>query len=200
MNLLELKLLVYKKRNWQYNFIKLSELPEKFETDKTIRVSIHEKESIINISSTSETQLSSAMNTVADVIGKVNFSVIQPYLLNSRFEVGLITMQNTIFSVEAKNVITSDISTEINSNWSNRILGYSCQKIDSSIRGWLDVAKVVPLNTTSDSYYVDATGVLDKATIAKLSDYSPLTLKKMSTDYARWFSSDKLDYFEYSMY
>lgn len=200
MNLLELKLLVYKKRNWQYNFIKLSELPEKFETDKTIHVSIHEKESIINISSTSEAQLYSAINTVAEVIGKVNFSIIQPYLLNSKFEVGLVVMPNTVFSVEAKDAITSDISTEINFIWANRISGYSRPKIDSSIRGWLDVAKVVPLNTTSDNYYVDATGVLDKATIAKLSDYSQLTLKKMSTDYARWFSSDKLDYFEYSMY
>jgi hypothetical protein len=48
MNITELRLLAYKKRNWQYTFLRLAPLHEKISLDKNqLKVNIFEKESFV---------------------------------------------------------------------------------------------------------------------------------------------------------
>ena len=204
MNITELRLLAYKKRNWQYTFIKLTPLPAKIKLDESnLKVSMFENDSLVIVQSESQLLLQSAVNTVMEVLNVnpyVPFSIIQPYELDSKLELQIATVNFNKIIGNSYNIISSYLTSEVRIAEKIDINSIYHSRLKASIETWLSSAETIKINTYMNGLIVDATGSLDTAKVARLQDYQNFSLDKINKDYTNWFGLATLARLHYSLY
>lgn len=204
MNITELRLLAYKKRNWQYTFVKLTPLPFKLKLEESdLKVSTFENDSLVIVQSESQMLLQSAVNTVMEVLNVnpyVPFSIIQPYELNNKLELQIATLNLEKINGNSYNILSNYLTSEVGIMEKIDINSIYHSRLKASIETWLSSAETIKINTYMNDLIVAATGSLDTARIAKLQDYQNFSLDKINKDYSNWFGLATLARLHYSLY
>lgn len=204
MNITELRLLAYKKRNWQYTFVKLTPLPFKLKLEESdLKVSTFENDSLVIVQSESQILLQSAVNAVMEVLNVnpyVPFSIIQPYELNNKLELQIATLNLEKINGNSYNTLFNYLTSEVGLIEKIDINSIYHSKLRASIETWLSSAETIKINTYMNGLIVDATGSLDTARVAKLQDYQNFSLDKINKDYSNWFGLATLARLHYSLY
>ena len=204
MNITELRLLAYKKRNWQYTFVKLTPLPFKLKLEESdLKVSTFENDSLVIVQSESQGLLQSAINAVIEVLNVnpyVPFSIIQPYELNNKLELQIATLNLEKINGNSYNILSNYLTSEVGIMEKIDINNIYHSKLRASIETWLSSAETININTYMNNLIVDATGSLDTARVAKLQDYQNFSLDKINKDYSNWFGLVTLARLHYSLY
>lgn len=204
MNITELRLLAYKKRNWQYTFVKLTPLPFKLKLEESdLKVSTFENDSLVIVQSESQILLQSAVNAVMEVLNVnpyVPFSIIQPYELNNKLELQIATLNLEKINGNSYNTLFNYLTSEVGLIEKIDINSIYRSKLRASIETWLSSAETIKINTYMNGLIVDATGSLDTARVAKLRDYQNFSLDKINKDYSNWFGLATLARLHYSLY
>ena len=204
MNITELRLLAYKKRNWQYTFIKLTPLPIKLKLEENdLKVNTFENESLVIVQSESQALLQSAVSAVMEVLNVnpyIPFSIIQPYELNSNLELQIATLNLEKINGNSYNIISSYLTSEVGMMEKIDINSIYHSRLKASIETWLSSAETIKISTYMNGLIVDATGSLDTAKVARLQDYQNFSLDKINKDYTNWFDFATLARLHYSLY
>lgn len=204
MNITELRLLAYKKRNWQYTFIKLAPMNTEIMVDPDeLKVNLFEKETLVIVQGKTDAQIQSAMTMVLGVIDKnpnIYFYVKQPYVLNNNTELQIIAPELDKINIKNNYALTSYLTTELGVMEKIELNAFNTSRIKTTLETWMSSAELIKINTSMNGMIVDATGSLDIAKVAKLQDYAPFALSKIAHDYDNWFGATTLDKLHYSLY
>jgi len=201
MNLLELKLLAYKKRDYMFTFLKFNPLDTTIRLDKDeVTVNLFDDEKLVLVSTNSTNTLNAAIEATVGVRGKVAIDLAAPYTLNNALEVQLIAPDLSKIIAKYQSLLVPAISAELTIRVNKIFGGQIADKLAATINTWLSAAAVVKLDTYMNPVVFDSIGVLDKAKVARLADYNQVTLGQMIDDYTSWFEAATLARFHFSMY
>ncbi len=134
MNLLELKLLAYKKRDYMFTFLKFNPLDTTIRLDKDeVTVNLFDDEKLVLVSTNSTNTLNAAIEATVGVRGKVAIDLAAPYTLNNALEVQLIAPNLSKIIAKYQSLLAPAISAELTIRVNKIFGGQMANKLAATI-------------------------------------------------------------------